>query len=49
MLGRDDTGRGGITTPGHSGRLRGKGAILLGSLAPPGAGSIPAPPHGLSP
>jgi len=27
--GRDETGRGGIPTPKHSGRLRGKGAILL--------------------
>ena len=28
--GRDRRGRGGISTPKHSGRLRGKGAILLG-------------------
>jgi len=28
-MGRDETGRGGITTPKHSGRLRGKGTILL--------------------
>ncbi len=43
--GRDDMGRGGITTPSHSGRLRGKGAILLEVSHRPARVRFPPPPH----
>ncbi|HEX8538945.1 MAG TPA: DUF2243 domain-containing protein [Cystobacter sp.] len=42
--GRDDTGRGGIPTPKHSGRLQGKGAILLGISHRPARVRFPPPP-----
>ncbi len=42
--GRDETGRGGITTPNHSGRLRGKGAILLEVSHRPVRVRFPPPP-----
>ena len=42
--GRDDTGRGGIATPKHSGRLRGKGAILLEVSHRPARVRFPPPP-----
>jgi hypothetical protein len=42
--GRDDTGRGGISTPNHSGRLRGKGAILLKVSHRPARVRFPPPP-----
>jgi len=42
--GRDETGRGGITTPNHSGRLRGKGAILLEVSHRPERVRFPLPP-----
>ena len=37
-------GRGGISTPKHSGRLRGKGAILLGVSHRPARVRFPPPP-----
>ncbi len=43
--GRDRRGRGGMTTPKHSGRLRGKGAILLGVSHRPARVRFPPPPH----
>ena len=41
---RDETGRGGMTTSKHSGRLRGKGAILLGVSHRPAWVRFPPPP-----
>src|SRR5262249_46181295 len=41
---RDNMGLGGITTPSHSGRLRGKGAILLEVSHRPARGRFPPPP-----
>jgi hypothetical protein len=43
--GRDDTGRSGITTPNHSGRLQGKGAILLEVSHRPAWVRFPPPPR----
>jgi hypothetical protein len=45
--GRDDTGRGGISTPKQSGRSRGKGAILLRVSHHPARVRFP-PPHSRS-
>ncbi len=43
-LEQDETGRGGIPTPKHSGRLRGKGAILLEVSHRPARVRFPPPP-----
>ncbi len=42
--GRDSRGCGGITTPKHCGRLRGKGTILLGVSHRPARVRFPPPP-----